>query len=95
MIKKSIPHAKFIAAFSVMVTLGTSIAFGQTAPAVGDGGVTAFYAWSGQKGSLEHPDQLLHSEPLTQQQSLGMRGCGQKLGLVMPRAPGSHETQWD
>lgn len=22
-------------------------------------------------------------------------GCGQKLGLVMPRDPGSHDTQWD
>jgi hypothetical protein len=23
------------------------------------------------------------------------RGCGQKLGLVMPRSPGFHDTQWD
>jgi AcrR family transcriptional regulator len=22
-------------------------------------------------------------------------GCGQKLGLVMPRSPGFHDTQWD
>ena len=23
------------------------------------------------------------------------RGCGQKLGLVMPLSPGFHDTQWD
>ncbi|WP_190427509.1 hypothetical protein [Pseudomonas typographi] len=29
------------------------------------------------------------------EQTLTGRGCGQKLGLVMPRDPGSHDTQWD
>ena len=24
-----------------------------------------------------------------------IRGCGQKLGLVMPLSPGFHDTQWD